>query len=177
MAGSCRPSVVVEERRSARVGTVSGLALLAGGTTIAAVANASSSPFAAGLLGLLTVGLGHSLTVEIRRQAHRGAAGGWGLADTINAVLLGGWAEVALSATIMMHGSTEVWVVGLALSLAYAAACGYFVTQRRRAIAAQSRSAATASPAGSPAGSPAPVEPDSVPAGRAPTSSDVARLG
>jgi hypothetical protein len=125
----------VEERRSARVGTVSGLALLAGGTAIAAVTEGAHTPFATILLGLLTLCLGHSLIVEIRRQAHRRSAGGWARYDTINAVLLGIWAEAALIGALVGARPTSVRVVGLTLALGYAGACGYFVTERRRAVA------------------------------------------
>ncbi len=140
MARSCRLSWVVEERRSARVGTVSGLALLAGGTAIAAVAGGVHSAFATALLGVLTLGLGHSLIVEIRRQARRRSAG-WHRNDTVNAVLLGLWAETALAGGLLLDGSGQVRVVGVALALAYALACGYFVVERRRAIADLARSA------------------------------------
>lgn len=129
-------SVVVEERRSARVGTVSGLALLVGGTAIAAAGGGTQSFFASGLLGLLTIGLGHSLAVEIKRQARRRSRGGWSRGDTINTVLLGTWAETALCAAILQVGPPSVRAVSVALALAYAACCGYFVTERRRAIAA-----------------------------------------
>jgi hypothetical protein len=125
----------VEERRSARIGTVSGLALLAGGTAVIAVTEGAHSPFAAVLLGLLTVCLGHSLIVEIRRQAGRRSAGGWARHDTINAVLLGVWAETALIITLVGARPASVRAVGLALALGYAGACGYFVTERRRAVA------------------------------------------
>jgi hypothetical protein len=127
----------VEERRSARVGTVSGLALLAGGTAVAAVAGGAHSVFATILLGLLAVGMGHSLLVEIRRQARRWTPGGWGRADTVNAVLLGCWAEAALILTILEAASAPVRVVGGLLAAAYAGSCVYFVTERRRALAAR----------------------------------------
>lgn len=125
----------MEERRTARVGTVSGLALLAGGTAVAAVTEGAHAPFATMLLGLLTLCLGHSLIVEIRRQAGRRSTGGWARHDTINAVLLGLWAEAALISTIVVARPTSVRAVGLTLALGYAGACGYFVTERRRAIA------------------------------------------
>jgi hypothetical protein len=126
----------VEERRSARIGTVSGLALLTGGTAIAAVAGGAHSIFATVLLGLLTIGMGHALLDEIRRQARRKAPGGWAPRDTINAVLLAGWSAVALITTVLAAGPAPVRAVGLSLSLGYAASCGYFVVQRRRAAAA-----------------------------------------
>ena len=125
----------MEERRSARTGTVSGLALLAGGTAVAAVAGGSHSAFATILLGLLTVGLGHALVVEIRRQARRRAPGGWGRTDTVNAVLLACWAEAALVLTIVA-GPLPLRLVGGGLAAAYAGSCGFFVTERRRAVAA-----------------------------------------
>jgi hypothetical protein len=127
----------VEERRTARVGTVSGLALLAGGTAVAAVAGGAHSIFATLLLGLLALGLSHSLLVEIQRQARRRSPG-WARHDTLNAVLLAVWAEVALISTIEVTGPSLVRAVGLILALGYAAGCGYFVTQRRRAISAVS---------------------------------------
>lgn len=127
----------MEERRGARIGTVSGLALLAGGTAVAAVAGGAHSVFATILLGLLAIGMGHSLMVEIRRQARRRTPGGWARQDTINAVLLACWAEAALIMTIVEAGPAPVRAVGLALTTGYAGGCGYFVTERRRAIAAQ----------------------------------------
>lgn len=125
----------MEERRSARVGTVSGLALLAGGTAVAAVTEGAQTPFATILLGLLTLCLGHALIVEIRRQARRRSAGGWARHDTINAVLLGLWAEAALISSLVGSKPMLVRAVGLALALGYAGACGYFVTERRREVA------------------------------------------
>ncbi|WP_433372585.1 hypothetical protein ACQPZX_00085 [Actinoplanes sp. CA-142083] len=125
----------MEERRSARIGTVSGLALLAGGTAVAAVAGGAHSIFATILLGLLALGMSHSLLVEIRRQARRWTPGGWGRADTINAVLLGCWAEAALILTILEAGPVPVRIVGGLLAAAYSGSCAYFVTQRRRALA------------------------------------------
>jgi hypothetical protein len=127
----------VEERRSARIGTVSGLALLAGGTAVAAVAGGAHSVFATILLGLLAVGMGHSLLVEIRRQAHRRTSR-WVRADTVNAVLLACWAEAAMILTILEAGPTSVRAVGGVLAAAYTASCVYFVTERRRTIAAGS---------------------------------------
>jgi hypothetical protein len=127
--------VDVEERRGARIGTVSGLALLAGGTAVAAAAGAHSV-FATALLGMLTLGLAHALLVEIRRQARRRSPGGWAAHDTVNAVLLAGWAVGALVATVAAVPSVPVRAVGLLLSLGYAVSCAYFVSERRRAIAA-----------------------------------------
>ena len=110
--------------------------MLAGGTAVAAVAGGVHSVFATVLLGLLTLGLGHSLAVEIRRQARRRNAGGWSRHDSINTVLLGVWSEGAMIMTILWPGSWMLRAVGLTLSLAYGVSCGFFVTQRRRAIAA-----------------------------------------
>ncbi len=144
----------MEERRSGRAGTVSGLGLLAGGTAVTAVAG-SHSVFSIGLLGLLTLGLGHSLAVEIRRQAHRRSPDGWSRHDSVNAVLLGVWAEAAMLIAILGTGDAAVQAVGAALAVAYAAACAYFVTERRRAIATQLAAARPEpDPAAGPAGSP-----------------------
>jgi hypothetical protein len=123
----------VKERRGARIGTVSGLALLAGGTAVAAVAGGAHSIFATVLLGLLALGMGHALLVEIRRQARRRSAR-WTRQDTINAVLLACWAEASMITTIL-RPEPAFRTVGLTLTIAYAASCGYFVTARRRAIA------------------------------------------
>ncbi|NMO56804.1 hypothetical protein HH310_37230 [Actinoplanes sp. TBRC 11911] len=133
----------MEERRQARIGTVSGLALLAGGTAVAAVAGGAHTIFATLLLGLLTLGLVHALVVEIGRQALRRSAGGWARHDTINAVLLGAWSEIALFMAILGPGSLALRAVGLILSLAYASSCVYFVTKRRRAVASQAPSPST----------------------------------
>ena len=125
-------SLDVEERRRARVGTVSGLALLAGGTAVAAVAGDSHSVFATALLGMLAVGMGHALLTEIRRQAGRHTAGGWAAEDTLNVVLLAGWAIGALSATPLIGAP-----VAILLTLGYGLSCAYFVRERRRALASQ----------------------------------------
>lgn len=124
----------MEERRSGRVGTVSGLALLVGATALAAVAGGAHSVFATLLLGLLSLGLSHSLYVEIGRQGRRRA--GWSRHDTVNTVVLAACGETALLITIITPASTPLRAVGLTFSLAYAVGCGLFVTQRRRAIAA-----------------------------------------
>ena len=124
------------EQRRARIGTVSGLALLAGATALAAVAGGAHSIYATLLLALLTLGMSHSLYVEIGRQARRRTPGGWSRHDTINAALLAAWAETALLITILAAGPAPVRAVGLTLSLGYATSCGYFVTIRSRAIAA-----------------------------------------
>jgi hypothetical protein len=86
------------------------------------------------LLGVLALVLGHSLIEEIKRQARRAAAG-WTRKDTTNAVLLGLWTELALVVSILLLDTVPTRAVGLALAASYAAACGYFVTERRRAIA------------------------------------------
>ncbi|MGK5679935.1 hypothetical protein [Actinoplanes sp. URMC 104] len=115
------------------MGTVSGLALLAGGTAMAAsVGGDHRSVSATLLLGTLTLALGHSLLDEIKRQARR-ASMGWTRGDTINAVLLGVWAEAALLLSILVLDSLPTRAVGLALAVAYTACCAYFVTERRRA--------------------------------------------
>ncbi|GLY99175.1 hypothetical protein [Actinoplanes sp. NBRC 103695] len=115
------------------MGTVSGLALLAGGTAIAAVAGGAHSIFATILLGMLTVGMGHALMEEIRRQARRSIAG-WATHDTVNAVLLASWAAGALITTVTAVTPTSVRAVGVTLSLGYALSCAYFVVERRRTI-------------------------------------------
>jgi hypothetical protein len=125
--------VGVEERRAARIGTVSGLALLAGGTAVAAVAGGSHSVFATILLGLLTLGMGHALLDEIQRQARR-RVGVWCAHDTANTVLLGSWSGVALITSVLAITPATVRTVGLALSLGYAMSCAYFVIERRRTI-------------------------------------------
>lgn len=124
----------VEERRSARVGTVSGLALLAGGTAVAAVAGGTHSVFSTVLLGMLAVGMGHALLMEIQRQARRRTLGGWAAQDTINAVLLASWSAGALTATLLVVAPAMVRAVGVLLTLGYALSCVYFVRERRRTI-------------------------------------------
>ena len=124
----------MEERRSARVGTVSGLALLAGGTAIAAVAGGAHSIFATILLGMLAVGMGHALMTEIRRQARRRSVGGWAAQDTINTALLASWTVGALIVTVLPATSVTVRAVGALLVLGYAVSCGYFVRERRHTI-------------------------------------------
>ncbi|GAA3936165.1 hypothetical protein Aau02nite_64180 [Amorphoplanes auranticolor] len=124
----------VEERRSARVGTVSGLALLAGGTAVAAVAGGTHSFFATALLGLLALGMGHALLTEIQRQARRRGPGGWAAHDTVNTALLACWAVGALSVTVLAVTPIAVRAVGVLLTLGYAVSCAYFVRERRRTI-------------------------------------------
>jgi hypothetical protein len=141
----------VEERRAARIGTVSGLALLAGGTAIAAVAGGAHSVFATLLLGLLATGMGHALLDEIRRQARRRSAGGWAAHDTANTVLLASWAGGALILTVLAVAPVTVRAVGLTLSLGYAVSCAYFVIERRRTIATTPSGLSGAEPAPGPA--------------------------
>lgn len=116
------------------MGTVSGLALLAGGTAIAAVAGDTHSIFATILLGMLALGMSHALLTEIHRQAGRRSAGGWAVQDTINTALLASWAVGTLSGTVLVGASVPVRVVGILLTLGYAVSCGYFVRERRRTI-------------------------------------------
>ena len=124
----------MSERRAARVGTVGGLALLTGGTAVAAVAGGTHSVFATILLGMLTAGMGHALLDEIRRQARRGSATGWAPSDTINAVLLGSWAAGALTATVVIAMPVALRAVGVLLFLGYALSSAAFVVERRRSI-------------------------------------------
>jgi hypothetical protein len=133
----------VEERRTARVGTVGGLALLTGGTAIASVAGGAHSIFATATLGLLAVGMAHALMDETRRQATRGPRGGWVVEDTANTVLLVSWAVAAVITAAVYPGPIRVRVVGAALAVGYIAICAYFVWLRRRTLAAT-----TARPAG-----------------------------
>ncbi|GAA0563749.1 hypothetical protein GCM10010172_53910 [Paractinoplanes ferrugineus] len=99
------------------------------------------------LLGLLALGVGHSLLVEIRRQAHRQVRR-WARTDTINAVLLGCWAELALIMSILEAGQpTPVRIVNAALAAAYGGSCVYFVHERRRIIRALPRVPRPAPPA------------------------------
>ncbi|MFI5495438.1 hypothetical protein [Actinoplanes sp. NPDC051859] len=123
----------MRERRSGRIGTVSGLALLVGGTAVAAVAGGTHSIFATIMLGLLAMSLGHALVTEIQRQARRQTVS-WTAADTVNAILLLAWSVVALTGTILANGPLPVRAVGLALSLSYALSAAYFVRDRRRTI-------------------------------------------
>jgi hypothetical protein len=140
----------MEERRAARTGTVSGLALLAGGTAVVAASGGAHSVFAAGLLWLLALGMAHALLDEINRQARRRSAGGWARPDTVNAVLLGCWSATALSAAALLPAPTAVRVVGLVLSAGYALSCGYFVVVRRLTVSSSGGTASTSVPATSP---------------------------
>ncbi|MFI7596413.1 hypothetical protein [Actinoplanes sp. NPDC049681] len=123
----------MRERRGARVGTVSGLALLTGGTAVAAVAHGTSSIFPTIMLGLLTAGLGHALATEIQRQARRGTTG-WAAQDTINTALLTAWTAGALIMTLLPETPLPVRAVGLLLTVGYVLSTAYFVTERRRAL-------------------------------------------
>jgi hypothetical protein len=126
----------VEERRTARIGTVSGLALLAGATAVTAVTGRTQSIFATILLGLLTIGMTHGLLDEIRRQARRRSTGGWDLPDTVNTALLATWAAGALTAAVLAGIPIPVRAVAVGLAIGYAVSCAYFVVERRRTIAA-----------------------------------------
>ena len=130
----------MRERRQARVGTVSGLALLAGGTGVAAVAGGAHSIFATILLGLLALAMCHALLDEIKRQATR-MSPRWARPDTINTVLLGCWAEAALIMSIVPACPVPLRLVGAGLTIGYAVACVSFVTLRRRSVALATRSA------------------------------------
>jgi hypothetical protein len=123
----------VKERRGGHLGTISGLALLTGATALAAVAGGRHSIFATLLLGLLSLGMTHSLFVEIRRQARRHTP--WTRHDTINTAVLAAYGEAALMVTLIPGNPEPLRAVGPFLSLVYAASCALFVTERRRAIA------------------------------------------
>lgn len=125
----------MRERRSARVGTVSGLALLTGGTAVAAVAHGESSIFASLMLGLLAAGLGHALATEIQRQARRGTPT-WAAQDTINTILLAAWTAGALTTALLPITPGQVRAVGLLLTFAYALSTAHFVLERRRTLTA-----------------------------------------
>ncbi|AEV81033.1 hypothetical protein ACWT_0019 [Actinoplanes sp. SE50] len=124
------------ERRKARIGTVSGLALLTGTTAMAAVGGGHHSFPATALLALLALGMAHSFTVEIQRQAHR-RTGRWGRPDTVNTALLSGWAVASLTVAVLPYPPTAMRVMGLLLTTSYVAACAYFVAERHRATAAR----------------------------------------
>lgn len=106
-----------------------------GGTALAASIGGDHQSLSASLLlGSLALGLSHSLLEEIKRQARRTSAT-WSRSDSINAVVLGAGAEAVLLASILVLHAPATRAVGLVLAVAYAAACGYFVTERRRALA------------------------------------------
>ncbi len=140
-------SEIVEERRAARVATVSGLALLAGGTAVATVTGGTHSIFATILLGLLTAGMGHALLDEIRRQARRRSASGWTRHDTINTVLLASWAAGALTVAALTAVPAAVRAVSLALAVGYTLCCASFAVERRRTIMMIGQTASTSPPA------------------------------
>ncbi|WP_305788499.1 hypothetical protein [Symbioplanes lichenis] len=133
------------------MGTVSGLALLAGGTAVAAVAGGTHSVFATVLLGMLTVGMSHALLTEIRRQARRRNVDGWAAQDTVNTVLLASWSSGALIATLLAVAPASVRAVGLLLTLGYAVSCAYFVAERCRTIADAPPEPTEATPSPAPA--------------------------
>ena len=126
----------MEERRTARIGTVGGLALLTGGTAVVAAAEAARSVFATLLLGMLTIGMAHALLDEIRRQARRRSTPGWAVSDTVNTALLATWAAGAVGAAALAVVPAAVRVTGLVLALGYALSCASFILERRRTIAA-----------------------------------------
>ncbi|MEV0896926.1 hypothetical protein [Actinoplanes sp. NPDC049802] len=134
--GSCRPSEIVEDRRKARVGTVSGLALLTGATALVSVSGSHHSVFATLLMGLLATVMAHALLVEIQRQARRRAQIAWHRTDTVNTVLLGTWALIAAATAWAPAASVPLRVLGSLLAVGYTGACAYFVLERRRAVAA-----------------------------------------
>lgn len=138
----------ISERRKARVGTVSGLALMTGATAMVAVSGGHHSVFATILLALLALGMAHAFTVEIQRQAHR-RTGSWGRGDLINTVLLASWAVASLTIAALPYPPVSVRVLGLLLTFSYVAAAAYFVAERHHAIATPRR--------------PAEPEPESVP--------------
>jgi hypothetical protein len=126
---------LISERRTPRVGTVSGLALMTGATAMAAIGGGQHSVFATILLALLALGMAHAFTVEIQRQAHR-RAGRWGRNDLINTVLLASWAVASLTIAMLPYPPASVRILGLLLTFSYTAAAAYFVAERHRAIAA-----------------------------------------
>lgn len=94
------------------------------------------------MLGMLAAGLGHSLVVEIRRQARRGGSPArWAAHDTINTTLLATWSVAALGVAVLTALPAPVRAVGLALSFGYALSCAYFVTQRRRTTSSRTLAA------------------------------------
>jgi hypothetical protein len=124
----------VEDRRQARVGTVSGLALMAGATAMVAVSGGHHSIFAVLLLGLLALVMSHALVVEIQRQARRRSQIVWYRTDTVNTILLGCWALIAVATTTTPLLALPIRIVSALLAAGYTAACIYFVVERRRAV-------------------------------------------
>lgn len=125
--------VDVEERRRTRSGAVGGLALLVGGTAVAAVAGGAHSTSSSVALGILACALTHSLLDEIRRQARRRSPG-WTPHDTVSTLALGAGALVALALTLLDVLPLRVRVVGGGLAVGYAAVCLYYYVLRRRAV-------------------------------------------
>jgi hypothetical protein len=171
-------SGIVEERRAARAGTVSGLALLVGATALIAATRGAHSIFAASLLCLLSAGLAHALLDEIRRQARRRSAG-WAVADTVNAVLLAGWSVGAATTAALVAAPVTVRVVTLTLACGYALSCGYFIAERRRTVRS-SGGTATASSSAAQAGTQASAigsgpEPSSGPSTGSPSSTETTK--
>lgn len=124
----------MEERRKARVGTVSGLALMSGATALVAVAGGHHSIFAVLLLGLLALVLAHALVVEIQRQARRRSQVTWYRTDTVNTILLACWALIAVTIATAPFASLPVRGLCGLLTAGYTAASVYFVVERRRAV-------------------------------------------
>lgn len=122
------------ERRKARVGTVSGLAVMVGATALVAVSGGHRSVFAVLLLGLLAMVLAHALVVEIQRQARRRFQTSWYRTDTVNTILLACWALIAAAITMAPFTSPPVRGVSGLLAVVYTATSIYFVVERRRAI-------------------------------------------
>lgn len=122
------------DRRQARVGTVSGLALMTGATAMVAVSGGHHSIFAVLLLGLLALVMSHALVVEIQRQARRRSQVVWYRTDTVNTFLLGCWAVIAIATTTTPVLTLPIRIVSGLLAVGYTAACIYFVAERRRAV-------------------------------------------
>ncbi len=162
----------MEERRRARVGTVSGLALLTGSTALVAVAGGRHSIFATLLLGLLSVGMAHALVVEIQRQARRRTRI-WGRHDSVNAILLAAWSACAVAIVLIPSASRVVQLLCAGLAAGYAAACVYFVVERRRSIVALPVALPAVPERAAEALKPEPAAPDRAPA-PAPSVSDSA---
>ncbi|SDT73589.1 hypothetical protein SAMN04489716_6716 [Actinoplanes derwentensis] len=79
--------------------------------------------------------MSHALVVEIQRQARRMSQTVWYRTDTANTVLLGCWAMIAAAITNVSIVSLQVRALTAVLAIGYAAACAYFVVERRRAVA------------------------------------------
>jgi hypothetical protein len=107
---------------------------MTGATALVAVSGGQHSIFAVLLLGLLAMVMAHALVVEIQRQARRRSQIRWHRTDTVNTVLLACWTLIAIVITTPF-APLPVRAVGLLLTAGYAAATGYFVVERRRAVA------------------------------------------